>query len=194
MRYEVVLDEGETPNKCTIAPLAPRPDFRLIRVEGRKPLGALSSPILLHHEGECITRLRSEPKQVSGIASVDCIWRRLDFLLARIDAPLPRLVRIPDGFETAYPRRSENDTDPEGGLATIEAIFVASAFLGNWDPTLLSKYYFGRRFIEMNRVRFLDGGVSQAADPSLLPSFIAPERNSRQRRRDRGRKTGFFHP
>jgi hypothetical protein len=38
MIYEIILDAGETANKCTIAPLAHRPDFRLFPVFGEGPL------------------------------------------------------------------------------------------------------------------------------------------------------------
>lgn len=187
MLYEVILDSGETPNKCTIAPLRHRADFRLIQVKGNPVFGPLDSSILLHHQGQCLSTFSKSVGEVKGIASVDCVWRRLDSLLQRIVAPLPVLARIPDGFVTAYPRISSQNTDPEGGLATIEAIFVAAALLGNWDATLLSEYYFGRKFIEMNSKRFLELGVNQAADPDTWPILTPRSRNSRQRRRDRGR-------
>jgi pre-rRNA-processing protein TSR3 len=187
MHYEVIIDAGETINKCTIAPLSSRPDFRLFRVKGPKPLGPLLSPILLHHEGQCLTQLREQLPQVQGIATIDCVWNRLDVLMRRISGQLPILARIPNGFETAYPRRSAQNTDPEGGLATIEAIFVAAALLGNWDITLFSEYYFGGKFVDLNRELFLKLGVSQAGDPQCQPVLPARIRTSQQRRRDRGR-------
>lgn len=192
MHYEVIIDAGETVNKCTIAPLASRPDFRLLHVKGPDPLGPLISPILLHHEGECITTLDPSLKggRVQGIATIDCVWNRLDVLIRRIAGPLPKLVRIPNGFETAYPRRSAQNTDPEGGLATIEAIFVASALLGNWDVSLFSEYHFGRKFVELNQKLFLECGVLQAGDPDALPVIPKRVRNSQQRRKDRGRYKG----
>jgi pre-rRNA-processing protein TSR3 len=188
MRYEVVLDSGETANKCTIAPLAYRKDFRLIAVTHVLSLGRLNADVLLHHEGECITQLRSKLAGVTGIAGIDCIWRRLPGLLRRVEGDLPILARIPEGFVTAYPRKSEDDSDPPGGLATIEAIFVAAALLGHWDATLLSEYYFGRRFIEMNQTRFLELGVSQAGDPTQWPALNKKIRNSEQRKADRRRR------
>lgn len=187
MFYEVILDNSETPNKCTISPLSDRADFHLISVQANRILGPLRSHILLHHEGQCLTEIRTSLSPDVGIASVDCIWRRLDKLLARIARPLPQLARIPEGFVTAYPRRSENHSDPRGGLATIEAIFIARALLGQWDSTLLSRYFFGRKFIELNMRRFLDCGIAQAADSEHWPEPIMPVRSALQRRRDRGR-------
>ncbi len=187
MRYEVILDSGETANKCTIAPLAGRPDFRLIPVKGAGALGPLQSSILLHHEGRCLIELRESLGEVSGIACIDCVWRRLDPLIRRVEGKLPVLTRIPDGFATAYPRKSVLDTDPDGGLATIEAIFVAAAILGNWDTSLLSNYYFGRRFVELNARRLIELGATQAADDSQWPVHVSKQRSALQRRRDRGR-------
>jgi pre-rRNA-processing protein TSR3 len=187
MLYEVIIDSGETANKCTIMPLSYRPDFCLFRVKGAGALGPLSSSILLHHEGRCLTEIKGSLSDVNSIASIDCVWRRLNGLIRRIKGTLPVFVRIPDGFETAYPRRSLLRTDPAGGLATIEAIFVASALLGNWDVSLLSEYYFGRDFVKKNERRFLDLGVRQAADQDDLPVLLYRSRNSLQRRRNRGR-------
>jgi pre-rRNA-processing protein TSR3 len=187
MFYEVVIDSPETANKCTIAPLSDRSDFHLFRVAGSGIFGPLRSSVLLHHEGLCLSKVRESIGAVQGVASIDCVWRRLDDLMRRIEGPLPVLVRIPDGFETAYPRRNKKDLDPTGGLATIEAIFVAAAILGNWDVSLLSKYYFGRQFIELNKNRFLELGLHQIAQPGAWPVLPQLSRNSLQRRRDRGR-------
>jgi hypothetical protein len=134
-----------------------------------------------------LAQARFSLDEVSGIASIDCVWRRLPGLIRRIQGKLPILVKIPDGFVTAYPRRSLKDTDPAGGLATIEAIFVASALLGNWDVSLFSEYYFGRLFLERNQERFLELGVRQVLEPVQWPSFVKKAKDSRQRKEDRGR-------
>jgi len=159
MHYEVIIDRGEKPNKCTIAPLADRADFELFWVKGEGLLGPLKSPILLHHEGKCLSEFLSKKTTVEGIATIDCVWRRLDVLLKKLAPPIPELVKIPDGFVTAYPRKSKLNTDPKAGLATIEAIFIASAFLGNWDLTLFDKYHFGPAFLELNRDHFRKFGI-----------------------------------
>ncbi|HCM40011.1 MAG: hypothetical protein A2070_03580 [Bdellovibrionales bacterium GWC1_52_8] len=185
MHYEVIIDEGETPNKCTVAPLLYRKDFRLFWVADRKPLGPLLAPILLHHEGECITRYRNLELPVQGIACIDCVWRKLNILIEKVTGPRPTFARIPEGFRSAYPRQSANNSDPAGGLATIEAIFTAAAILGNWDLSLLSEYYFGAQFVELNRQQFIKLGVAEAADPKALPVLSPRNRSSVQRKHDR---------
>jgi pre-rRNA-processing protein TSR3 len=186
--YEIVLDAGETANKCTIAPLADRPDFRLFPVRGEGLIGPLSASLLLHHEGECLTRLASP--EVQTLASVDCVWRRLPKLVEKLEWQnnrKPVLGRIPFGFVTAYPRVGLPHQDPEGGLATIEALFIAVAVLGHWDSSLLSRYYFGPRFIELNTDRFVELGIHRQQLNEVLLSDRTFERTALSRRRNRGR-------
>lgn len=188
MQYEIVFDHGETANKCTIAPLRDRADFRFVPVFGEGPLGPLSAPILLHPDGACLTQWnRAEP--VSAFASVDCVWRRLPAILLRLSwvgAPAT-LAKIPEGFVTAYPRVGNSAAEPPGGLATVEALFTAAALLGNWDPSLLSRYYFGKAYVERNAQRFLELGVGAAGDATQWPPPPQIQRNSRTRNRNRGR-------
>lgn len=188
MFYEVIIDRGETANKCTIAPVSQRPDFRIFRVQETLALGPLSAPILLHHQGECITELKKSLGEVQGIASIDCVWHRLDGLINRIAGVKPAFARIPDGFETVYPRHNRHGKDPSKGLATIEAIFIGAALIGRWDVSLLSKYYFAEKFLQVNQTRFLELGVRQASEPYTPPEVSPWPRNALQRRRDRGRR------
>ena len=188
MLYEVFLDSGETPNKCTIAPLAYRKDLRILPVRGSGQLGPLQATILLHHDGRCLSELRHELQAVQGIAAIDCVWPRLPGLITRLATPVPIPARLPGGFLTAYPRQTRSRTDPPAGLATIEAIFLAAALVGHWDVTLLERYPFSRRFVEINANRLQDLGVAEAGDSSRYPEFVKGPRNSLQRRRDRGRQ------
>jgi pre-rRNA-processing protein TSR3 len=183
--YEFIIDHGETANKCTIAPLIGRPDFHVTRVGRKSTLGPLKAKILLHHEGECLSTLREKYTISDGLACVDSIWRRLPRLIEMIERPLPLLAKIPNGFVTAYPRKSRLYEDPDGGLATIEAVFIAAAMLGHWDETLLSEYYFSQSFIEANLARFADFGIQRGL-PLAAPGQ-ARARNAWQRRIDRGR-------
>jgi hypothetical protein len=59
-----------------------------------------------------------------------------------------RMVSL-KGYITGAVRR---DPPPPGGLASVEALFLASHLLGKPDPTLLSNYHFRRRFLAINRV------------------------------------------
>jgi len=143
---------------------------------------------LLHPDGVSLHEIDpSDLGKINGIAAIDCIWRRLAPIVTGLTKVPPLLVRIPPGFRTAYPRRSRVSDDPESGLATIEALFIAAAFCQVWDLTLLREYWFGSTFIESNIQIFKDYSISVPEAPSLSiydPRFPA---HSRTRREARGR-------
>ncbi|MEN9835434.1 MAG: hypothetical protein RL011_1627 [Pseudomonadota bacterium] len=174
MRYQVLVDRSERINKCTILPLADHPDMEIVRYHRGRPIPALLGDMLLHPDGVSLDALATEQRhEVKVLSAIDCTWKRLDSVLRLVDQPLPRLVRIPPGFVTAYPRRNKQNRDPEVGLATIEAVFIAAAFLGHWDESLFGRYAFGQAFLDLNRLTFLDYGVERPI-PVLGESLDAP--------------------
>jgi pre-rRNA-processing protein TSR3 len=52
--------------------------------------------------------------------------------------------------KTAYPRKSEIYEDPEGGLATIEALYAALQILRRPTTGLLDSYYWRQQFLQLN--------------------------------------------
>lgn len=161
LEFEIVVDKGETPNKCTILPLADRADFLIMRPARSEPIPTLTGDLLLHPDGELLSEIKG--LNVRRLSVIDSNWKWLPLLMNRVQPPVPRLARIPSGFRTAYPRRSKKNTDPEEGLATIEAVFIAAAFLGHWDESLFAKYHFGADFLAMNKDAFLRYGVRPPA-------------------------------
>lgn len=154
MQYEVLIDKRENKKQCTIHPLKDRADFRLRYFDrGSAPLEPFSAEVLLHVDGISLDEWpeRGARQNVRSLAVVDCTWKHVEPTLNRISGALPTLVKIPPAFVTSYPRKSKQEgLDPDGGLATIEALFIAAAFLGTWDVTLLDKYHFRKEFLEWN--------------------------------------------
>ena len=200
-RYEILVDHSETANKCTILPLAYRGDFAIKRVRREKSAKSgqlqsslqLNSQVLLHPDGIPLDQfiqkreLCTAVEPTVSIAAVDCVWRRLSPILDQVTVPLPPLVSIPSGFVTAYPRTSKFNFDPTGGLATIEALFIAAAMFGNWDESLLREYFFGDLFIQLNTGTFMNFGVRRPT--AVVPVVYRPmlQNSSLKRRRSRGR-------
>ncbi len=161
LHYEVLVDRRENPRKCTVLPLEGRAGFGIVRFDMTGSLPSSSASFLLHLDGPPLHEIpESQRAAAHSIAVIDCNWHRLPALAKRIAPPLPPLARIPDGFVTAYPRRNKDNKDPDGGLATIEAIFIAAAFVGVWDETLFSEYHFGQAFLDLNRATFARYGVT----------------------------------
>jgi len=78
---------------------------------------------------------------------LDATWRLLPQLGAALvnrEAALPRsLPPVP----TAYPRVSKIARDPEAGLASVEALYLALRVLGHNEPALLADYPWRERFL-----------------------------------------------
>ncbi len=180
--YEIFVDHGETPNRCTILPLAYRSDFTLLK---KKFIAPLASDVLLHPDGLSLHEFDRIQNPVSTIAAIDCVWKRLDPLLRSLPGKTPLKVKIPDGFVTAYPRVAKNNADPDGGFATIEAIFLAAAFLGEWDITLLREYYFAEDFLNRNADALKHYGIQFPFESPVYRPLLP--RNSQTRRLSRGR-------
>lgn len=77
---------------------------------------------------------------------LDSTWRWLPQLEGCVDGdPIRR--SIPGDVRTAYPRVSRVFDDPERGLASIEALYVALRLLGEDDPSLLDGYHWKDQFL-----------------------------------------------
>jgi pre-rRNA-processing protein TSR3 len=54
------------------------------------------------------------------------------------------------GYKTAFPRRSKLYVDPDNGLATVEALYLAHHILGRPTDGLLEHYRWAEEFLRMN--------------------------------------------
>jgi pre-rRNA-processing protein TSR3 len=77
---------------------------------------------------------------------LDSTWRWLPQLRACVTGDVV-LRSIPGAVATAYPRISKVFDDPAAGLASIEALYLARALLGDVDPTLLDHYHWKDAFL-----------------------------------------------
>jgi len=77
---------------------------------------------------------------------LDSTWR----LLPQLEACLAGagLRRTLPSVATAYPRVSKLEQDPLGGLASVEALYLACLLLGKRDYSLLQAYYWRENFMQ----------------------------------------------
>lgn len=87
---------------------------------------------------------------------LDGTWRLVDSLAPRVAEVPPR--RLPPVL-TAYPRTSKMHSDPDGGLATIEAVYTALWLMGRDTAGLLSRYPWADEFLELNPLVFNAGAA-----------------------------------
>ncbi len=157
--YYIIISRGEKmEKKCTLFPLRARHDFSF---RTKKNPGKFEThSILLFPDGEVLTaKLADEiKKQISAakdekgkikldIVLIDSRWKKTKGILES----LPPMKRVSlEGYITGAKRK---DPPPFGGLASIEALFVASLLLGKPDLTLLSNYHFRDSFLMLNEQR-----------------------------------------
>jgi pre-rRNA-processing protein TSR3 len=150
----IVRHPKENPRKCSILPLRGRADLLLLQhpVQERPPL-------------EGYVRLAADGPELSaadagcGLLLLDGSWRWAGAMTrAFLDVP-PRSLH---GWRTAYPRVSKLGTDPDNGLASVEALFLAYHLLGRPTAGLLDHYHWADDFLRLNGL--------PAPGPSPLPS------------------------
>ncbi len=138
----VVRHPKENPRKCTILPLRGRPDLVILKHPLTEAL-PLESYILLSAEGPEL----SSADAACGILLLDGSWRWAGAMVQDFQDVPPRSLH---GYRTAYPRVSKLGTDPDNGLASVEALFLAHYILGRPTKGLLAHYRWAEEFLRLN--------------------------------------------
>jgi pre-rRNA-processing protein TSR3 len=138
----IVRHPKENPRKCTVLPL-----------KGRLDIILLKHPIAQPPDLRSYVRLAAEGPELSvvdekcGLLLLDGSWRWAD-VMNRDFASVPS--RSLHGYRTAYPRVSKRGTDPENGLASVEALFIAYRLLHRPAEGLLAHYRWADEFLRLN--------------------------------------------
>ncbi len=150
LNYIIISRDAKQEKKCTLHPLRGRSDFSF---RTRKNPGEFApDSILFFPEGEPLNKeLASEIKiQVAkdtkelNIVLIDSRWKKTKGILDS----LPQIRRVSlEGYVTGAVRR---DPPPQGGLASVEALYLASLLFGKPDLTLFDSYHFRERFMMLN--------------------------------------------
>jgi pre-rRNA-processing protein TSR3 len=144
----IVRHSHENPRKCSILPLRGRADlvFRNYPVAQRPDL---SGYVRLSADGPPL----SVADAVAGLLLLDGSWRWAGAMTRDFADVPPRSL---SGYRTAYPRVSKQGTDPDNGLASVEALYVAYRILGRDTTGLLDHYRWAAEFLRANG--FEEGG------------------------------------
>ncbi len=138
----IVRHPRENPKKCSVLPLQGRADVRLYSYPLTEPL-SFDNYIRLAAEGPELSSADSQ----SGILLLDGSWRSAGKMIAHFKHVPPRSL---SSWKTAYPRVSKRGTDPDNGLASIEALYVAYHLLGRPVDALLDHYHWRDKFLDLN--------------------------------------------
>jgi pre-rRNA-processing protein TSR3 len=138
----VVRHPRENVRKCTIWPLRDRADFVFLTHPVKAPL-SLDGYIRLAAEGPELSGADAK----YGLLLLDSSWRWLGPMSRPFVAVPARSLK---GYQTVFPRRSKRDDDPDNGLATVEALYLAHHILGRPTEGLLEHYRWGEEFLRVN--------------------------------------------
>lgn len=141
----VIRHHKEKIRKCSLRFLHDRPEMTFLRQREGFTFDATGFTLLA---------IDAEPLSPADagrpLLLLDSTWRWLPQLLACVTGT-PVRRSIPGDLETAYPRSSKVFDDPARGLASIEALYVARALLGDDDPSLLDGYHWKDTFLQRLR-------------------------------------------
>jgi pre-rRNA-processing protein TSR3 len=140
----IVRHQRENPKKCSVWPL-----------RGRADLIILPYPVKVRPNLDGYVRLAatgpdlSPANAVAGVLLLDGSWRWAESMTRDfLDVP-PRALH---GWRTAYPRVSKQGTDPDNGLASVEALYVAYHILRRDTTGLLDHYHWAEEFLRLNQL------------------------------------------
>ena len=138
----IVVHPKERRSKCSVEPLRGRDQFEFVRFPDPVPL-SLDGYVRLGMGGPII----SEKDRDHGLLLLDGTWK----LAARMEPFYKDLpVRSLPSIKTAYPRTSKVFADPDGGLATIEALYAALRLMKHDVVGLLDHYHWKDEFLKLN--------------------------------------------
>lgn len=144
----IVRHPKERRSKCSLEPLRGREDlvFSNWRADSRYDASGyvvleMGAPEIGPEDGDWPLLL------------LDSTWRLLPAMRATVWRP-GRRRSLPGWLRTAYPRSSKLSADPQGGLASVEALYAARWFQGRSTDGLLDLYYWREAFLRGLRERF----------------------------------------
>ncbi len=138
----IVRHEAENRKKCSIWPLRGRADLVILPYPVRhRP--DLTGYIRLAAEGPEL----SPADSTAGVLLLDGSWRWAASMERDFADVAPRSLH---GYRTAYPRVSKLGTDPDNGLASVEALYLAYRILGRDTTGLLDHFRWAEEFLRVN--------------------------------------------
>jgi pre-rRNA-processing protein TSR3 len=139
----IVRHAHENPRKCSVLPLADRSDIVFLRHPVKEAI-ALDGYVRLAADGPELSR----DDAAAGLLLLDGSWRWATVMTRGFVQVPPRSLH---GYRTAYPRVSRQGTDPDNGLASVEALFLAYHILGRPTAGLLDHYRWADEFLRLNQ-------------------------------------------
>lgn len=147
----IIRHRRENLNKCSLRGLESRKDICFLRYP-MTTIPMLHNYFVLTIDAPVLTI----EDQHRGILLLDATWRYAE-KMTQFVTQIPNLQyrSLPSHFKTAYPRRQDDCSNPERGLASIEALYLTYQILGKPTDGLLDHYYWKDNFLNINHLKDL---------------------------------------
>ena len=140
----ILRHRRENLKKCSLRGLEMREDL-LFLTYPRDPLPKLEGQVLLAMDGPPLCK----KDQNKGLLLIDGTWKYAAVMQRQVKGSYIKRS-LPKEYRTSYPRKQTDCLDPERGLASVEALFIAYHILGYETEGLLDHYYWKEDFIKIN--------------------------------------------
>jgi pre-rRNA-processing protein TSR3 len=143
----IIRHKRENLKKCSLRGLESSPHFSFFQYPV-KEIPDLSNYTLLTMDAPPLTANDSK----NGLLILDATWRYAEQMLRQLEPYLKHTIRrsIPSSYRTSYPRRQHDCPEPDLGLASIEALYIAYRILGKNTEGILDHYYWKDHFLLNN--------------------------------------------
>lgn len=143
----IVRHRKENLKKCSLTGLEDRSDMRFFSYPNAT-WPCLDDYVFLSLDAPPL----SAKDASHGLLILDATWRKASVISRVLDPYLKNTIKrsLPSHYHTAYPRRQDDCLDPDHGLASVEALFLAYLLLGRDTTGLLDHYYWKDAFLQKN--------------------------------------------
>jgi pre-rRNA-processing protein TSR3 len=142
----ILRHRRENLKKCSLRGLEKRPDCIFLTYP-QDSIPDLTQYILLSLDAPPL----SPDDNSCGLFLIDSTWSYTPPMRQKLPAQI-QCRSLPSHFRTAYPRRQDDCADPERGLASVEALYLAYHILGRDPEGLLDGYYWKDPFLKTNKL------------------------------------------
>lgn len=134
----------ENLKKCSLRGLENRPDFQFFTYP-HQALPPMPGYLLLTIDAQPL----SPADAAHGLFLIDATWRYAAVMESQLGSVRNQLIprSIPSHYRTSYPRVQTGCSDPEVGLASVEALYIAYLLLGRDPAGLLDNYHWKEPFL-----------------------------------------------
>ncbi len=141
----ILRHKKENLKKCSLRGLETREDMLFLKYP-RESLPTLSGYIHLSLDAPPLSHADKD----KGLLLLDSTWR-YEKGMRKLVPEYVEKRSIPPSFITAYPRKQTDCIEPDKGLASVEALFLAYLLSGKDTTGLLDLYYWKDLFFEKNK-------------------------------------------